>query len=126
MNGFPESQTAERFDSSEYQVLVVAEKFRTGFDQPLLHTMFVDKVLAGLNAVQTPSRLNRILPRGQVAEPIERDGAVTVHWPEHGPVGDPGPVQSGAEGAHRAGVGAVGGGPPGGLRLSGRSWSGAG
>jgi len=62
MNGFPESQTAERFDSSDYQVLVVAEKFQTGFDQPLLHTMFVDKVLTGLNAVQTLSRLNRILP----------------------------------------------------------------
>ncbi len=62
MNGFPESQTAEQFASSEYQVLVVAEKFQTGFDQPLLHTMYVDKVLTGLNAVQTLSRLNRILP----------------------------------------------------------------
>jgi type I restriction enzyme R subunit len=61
MNGFPESQTAERF-GEEYQVLVVAEKFQTGFDQPLLHTMYVDKVLSGLNAVQTLSRLNRILP----------------------------------------------------------------
>jgi type I restriction enzyme R subunit len=62
MNGFPESRTAEEFGSSEYQVLVVAEKFQTGFDQPLLHTMYVDKVLTGLNAVQTLSRLNRILP----------------------------------------------------------------
>jgi type I restriction enzyme R subunit len=62
MNSFPESQTAERFGSPEYQVLVVAEKFQTGFDQPLLHTMYVDKVLTGLNAVQTLSRLNRILP----------------------------------------------------------------
>lgn len=62
MNGFPESQTAEQFASPEYQVLVVAEKFQTGFDQPLLHTMYVDKVLTGLNAVQTLSRLNRILP----------------------------------------------------------------
>jgi type I restriction enzyme R subunit len=61
MNGFPESQTAERF-AEDYQVLVVAEKFQTGFDQPLLHTMYVDKVLTGLNAVQTLSRLNRILP----------------------------------------------------------------
>ena len=49
--------------SDEYQVLVVAEKFQTGFDQPLLHTMYVDKMLAGLNAVQTLSRLNRIHPR---------------------------------------------------------------
>ena len=62
MNGFPESQTAERFGSDDYQVLIVAEKFQTGFDQPLLHTMYVDKVLTGLNAVQTLSRLNRIHP----------------------------------------------------------------
>ena len=62
MNGFPESQTAERFGATEYQVLIVAEKFQTGFDQPLLHTMYVDKVLTGLDAVQTLSRLNRILP----------------------------------------------------------------
>lgn len=62
MNGFPESQTAERFGSDDYQVMIVAEKFQTGFDQPLLHTMYVDKVLTGLNAVQTLSRLNRIHP----------------------------------------------------------------
>ena len=62
MNGFPESQTAERFATTDYQVLIVAEKFQTGFDQPLLHTMYVDKVLTGLNAVQTLSRLNRIHP----------------------------------------------------------------
>jgi len=43
MNRFPESQTAEHFDSDDYQVLIVAEKFQTGFDQPLLHTMYVDK-----------------------------------------------------------------------------------
>ena len=60
MNTFPESETAERFDTDDYQVLIVAEKFQTGFDQPLLHTMYVDKVLTGLNAVQTLSRLNRI------------------------------------------------------------------
>jgi type I restriction enzyme R subunit len=62
MNAFPESQTAERFGGDDYQVLIVAEKFQTGFDQPLLHTMYVDKVLTGLNAVQTLSRLNRIHP----------------------------------------------------------------
>jgi type I restriction enzyme R subunit len=62
MNGFPESRTAERFASDEYRILVVAEKFQTGFDQPLLHTMFVDKKLEGVNAVQTLSRLNRIHP----------------------------------------------------------------
>jgi len=62
MNAFPESETAQRFGGDEFQVLIVAEKFQTGFDQPLLHTMYVDKVLTGLNAVQTLSRLNRILP----------------------------------------------------------------
>ena len=60
MNNFPESQTADRFATEDYQVLIVAEKFQTGFDQPLLHTMYVDKVLTGLAAVQTLSRLNRI------------------------------------------------------------------
>ncbi len=62
MNAFPESETAQRFATDDYQVLVVAEKFQTGFDQPLLHTMYVDKVLTGLNSVQTLSRLNRIHP----------------------------------------------------------------
>lgn len=68
LNGFPESQTALRFKGvdpyapGDYQVLIVAEKFQTGFDEPLLHTMFVDKVLTGLNAVQTLSRLNRFHP----------------------------------------------------------------
>ena len=62
MNGFPESQTAVRFNEPEFGVLIVAEKFQTGYDQPLLHTMFVDKTLVGLAAVQTLSRLNRIHP----------------------------------------------------------------
>ena len=62
MNGFPESRTAEEFGGTEYGVLIVAEKFQTGFDQPLLHTMYVDKQLVGLAAVQTLSRLNRIHP----------------------------------------------------------------
>lgn len=62
MNGFREAETAERFDTDDFQVLIVAEKFQTGFDQPLLHTMYVDKVLTGLNAVQTLSRLNRTMP----------------------------------------------------------------
>ena len=63
MNGFPERQTAEQFKKPEYRFLIVAEKFQTGFDQPLLHTMYVDKKLAGVHAVQTLSRLNRIHPR---------------------------------------------------------------
>lgn len=58
-SGIKESELPERFDSHEYQVLLVAEKYQTGFDQPLLHTMYVDKKLTGLQAVQTLSRLNR-------------------------------------------------------------------
>src|SRR5260370_1822223 len=62
MNGFPESQTAKTFERSEYRFLIVANKFQTDFDQPLLHTMYVDKKLGGVNAVQTLSRLNRTHP----------------------------------------------------------------
>jgi type I restriction enzyme R subunit len=61
-NGIKESELPEKFDSNEYQVLLVAEKYQTGFDQPLLHTMYVDKKLTGLHAVQTLSRLNRTCP----------------------------------------------------------------
>lgn len=60
MNGFSETQTAETFKQDGYRILIVANKFQTGFDQPLLHTMYVDKKLGGVNAVQTLSRLNRI------------------------------------------------------------------
>ncbi|HEX6572993.1 MAG TPA: DEAD/DEAH box helicase family protein, partial [Steroidobacteraceae bacterium] len=59
LNEFPESQTAQRFGTDEWHVLVVAEKYQTGFDQPLLYAMYVDKALTGLAAVQTLSRLNR-------------------------------------------------------------------
>ncbi len=57
--GIREKELPERFASDDYQVLLVAEKYQTGFDQPLLHTMYVDKRLAGVHAVQTLSRLNR-------------------------------------------------------------------
>lgn len=60
--GIREKELPERFASDEYQVLLVAEKYQTGFDQPLLHTMYVDKRLSGVHAVQTLSRLNRIHP----------------------------------------------------------------
>jgi type I restriction enzyme R subunit len=68
LNGFPDGQTASRFKGlpphapGDYHVLIVAEKFQTGFDEPLLHTMFVDKTLVGLATVQTLSRLNRKHP----------------------------------------------------------------
>lgn len=57
-----ERELPEKFDTDDYQVLLVAEKYQTGFDQPLLHTMYVDKRLAGIQAVQTLSRLNRKTP----------------------------------------------------------------
>ena len=57
-----ESALKSEFHSDEYGVLVVAEKYQTGFDEPLLHTMFVDKKLSGVKAVQTLSRLNRVAP----------------------------------------------------------------
>jgi type I site-specific restriction-modification system R (restriction) subunit len=62
INGFGERELPEKFDTLEYQMLIVADKYQTGFDQPLLHTMYVDKKLAGVKAVQTLSRLNRICP----------------------------------------------------------------
>lgn len=58
-NGIKESELPEKFNTDEFQVLLVAEKYQTGFDQPLLHSMYVDKRLAGIQAVQTLSRLNR-------------------------------------------------------------------
>ena len=57
--GIREKELPEKFGTDEYHVLIVAEKYQTGFDQPLLHTMYVDKRLAGIQAVQTLSRLNR-------------------------------------------------------------------
>jgi len=59
-NGLPESQTVKAFDTDDYKILVVAEKFQTGFNQSLLQAMYVDKPLSGHRAVQTLSRLNRI------------------------------------------------------------------
>ena len=59
MNGFPESRTPERFAENDSRILVVADKYQTGFDQPLLYAMYVDKTLGGVAAVQTLSRLNR-------------------------------------------------------------------
>jgi type I restriction enzyme R subunit len=62
LNRLPETETAGRFDTDDYRLLVVAEKFQTGFDQPKLYAMYVDKTLTGLAAVQTLSRLNRTDP----------------------------------------------------------------
>jgi len=62
LNGFPSAKIPDEFEKDDYRFLLVANKFQTGFDQPLLHTMFVDKKLGGVNAVQTLSRLNRSHP----------------------------------------------------------------
>ena len=61
-DGLGQKELPERFNRPEYFVLIVAEKYQTGFDQPLLHTMYVDKRLSGIQAIQTLSRLNRICP----------------------------------------------------------------
>ncbi len=63
LNGFPSKDIADRFIEHPYRFLVVAEKFQTGYDEPLLHTMYVDKILSGVRAVQTLSRLNRAHPK---------------------------------------------------------------
>ena len=63
LNGFPSSRIEEEFQQDPYRFLVVAEKFQTGYDEPLLHTMYVDKILSGIKAVQTLSRLNRAHPQ---------------------------------------------------------------
>lgn len=62
MNGFPEKELPSRFDKDDYQVLLVADKYQTGFDQKKLCAMYILKKLSGVNAVQTLSRLNRICP----------------------------------------------------------------
>ena len=63
LNGFPSSRIVDRIQEDPYRFLVCADKFQTGYDEPLLHTMYVDKVLAGVKAVQTLSRLNRAHPQ---------------------------------------------------------------
>jgi len=63
LNGFPSSHIADRIREHPYRFLVCADKFQTGYDEPLLHTMYVDKVLSGIKAVQTLSRLNRAHPK---------------------------------------------------------------
>jgi type I restriction enzyme R subunit len=63
LNGFPSVQIVKKFQQDPYRFLIVADKFQTGYDEPLLHTMYVDKQLAGIKAVQTLSRLNRARPQ---------------------------------------------------------------
>ena len=63
LNAFPSSQIPDQIQQDPYRFLVCADKFQTGYDEPLLHTMYVDKILSGIKAVQTLSRLNRAHPQ---------------------------------------------------------------
>jgi len=63
LNGFPSNDIADRIQEDPYRFLICADKFQTGYDEPLLHTMYVDKTLSGIKAVQTLSRLNRAHPK---------------------------------------------------------------
>ena len=65
LNGFPSAEIEQRIEQDPYRFLIVADKFQTGYDQPLLHTMYVDKQISDLKAVQTLSRLNRCHPKKQ-------------------------------------------------------------
>jgi type I restriction enzyme R subunit len=62
LNGFPSNEIADQIQQDPYRILICADKFQTGYDEPLLHTMYVDKPLSGIKAVQTLSRLNRSHP----------------------------------------------------------------
>lgn len=71
LNGFPDTKTAENYDSDDYRILVVANKYLTGFDQPKLCAMYIDKPLDGVLAVQALSRLNRAAPDlGKLSEDL--------------------------------------------------------
>ena len=81
LNGFPSGRIAERVQEDPYRFLVCADKFQTGYDEPLLHTMYVDKTLSGIRAVQTLSRLNR-------AHPKKSDVFVLDFFNDAGTIGD--------------------------------------
>src|SRR4029079_9476953 len=81
LNGFPSKDIADQIKEDPYRILVCAEQIQTGYQQPLLHTMYVDKILSSVKAVQTLSRLNRahpakhdafVLDFANTAEDIER------------------------------------------------------
>lgn len=63
MNGFPSSDITDKIQEDPYRFLIVADKYQTGYDEPLMHTMYVDKTLSDIKAVQTLSRLNRSHPK---------------------------------------------------------------
>ena len=63
LNGFPSKDIVDQIEADPYRFLICADKFQTGYDQPLLHSMYIDKTLSGIKAVQTLSRLNRAHPQ---------------------------------------------------------------
>ena len=71
LNGFPSSQIPDRIREDPYRFLICADKFQTGYDEPLMHTMYVDKALSGVKAVQTLSRLNRAHPQKRDAYVVD-------------------------------------------------------
>ena len=79
LNGFPSRDIADRIQADPYRFLVCADKFQTGYDEPLLHTMYVDKPLSGIKAVQTLSRLNRAHPKKHDAFVLDfQNGSDTI------------------------------------------------
>jgi len=86
LNGFSSGDIAERIQSDPYRFLICADKFQTGYDEPLLHTMYVDKALAGIKAVQTLSRLNRAHPQKHdccVLDFQNNSGAITFAFQDY-------------------------------------------
>ncbi|MFY9644745.1 MAG: type I restriction endonuclease subunit R [Terriglobales bacterium] len=86
LNGFSSSDIAEKIQADPYRFLVCAEKFQTGYDEPLLHTMYVDKPLSGIKAVQTLSRLNRAHPQKYdcfVLDFQNNSGAITFAFQDY-------------------------------------------
>jgi type I restriction enzyme R subunit len=86
LNGFSSSDIAESIQTDPYRFLICAEKFQTGYDEPLLHTMYVDKPLSGIKAVQTLSRLNRAHPQKYdcfVLDFQNNSGAITYAFQDY-------------------------------------------
>lgn len=86
LNGFPSNDIASKIQTDPYRFLICADKFQTGYDEPLLHTMYVDKPLSGIMAVQTLSRLNRAHPKKHdcfVLDFQNNAGAVTFAFQDY-------------------------------------------
>jgi len=81
LNGFPSKDIADKVQEDPYRFLICADKFQTGYDEPLLHTMYVDKALSGIKAVQTLSRLNRAHPQKHDCFVLDfQNNSETIHF----------------------------------------------